>query len=307
MQDAFIVDAVRTPFGAHEGVFSETHPQDLGIVPLLSLEERNEFVPAEDIEDVFYGVVNPVDEQAKTVGRLVSLLSGWGDSVPGIQLDRTCGSGQQAVNSCAAEVRAGFADVMIGGGLEHMTRVPMGSNGSWSDVSATYFEHFDELPTQGEAAERIAEQGGYDRRELDRIAVDSQERCAEAWEAGYYDGQVVPVDATTTDGKIRVNTDEHPSPRPTSRRSRTSRSHSETRERASSTRATHRESWTGQPPCSSPAVTPAKPTAGTRWRESSIRIRWESTRSPCSADRSRRRTYSSNRTTYQSTTWTASR
>lgn len=212
MQDAFIVDAVRTPFGAHEGVFSETHPQDLGTVPLLALEERNGFVPEEDVDDVFYGVVNPVDEQAKTVGRLVSLLSGWGDSVPGIQLDRMCGSGQQAVNSCAAEVRAGFADVLIGGGLEHMTRVPMGSNGSWSDVSDTYYEHFDEMTTQGEAAERIAEQGGYDRRELDQIAVDSQQRWAEARDAGYYDDQVVPVETSSDDGVVRVSTDEHPRP-----------------------------------------------------------------------------------------------
>jgi acetyl-CoA acetyltransferase len=161
----------------------------------LALEERNGFTGPEEVDDVFYGCVNPVDEQAKTIGRLASMVAGWGDDVPGVQLNRMCDSGQQAVNFCAAQVRSGFDDVLIGGGIEHMTRVPMGSNGSWSSITDTYFEYFDELTTQGEAAERIADNGGYDRRTLDEIAVDSQHRCGAAWGAGHYSDHVVPVEA----------------------------------------------------------------------------------------------------------------
>jgi acetyl-CoA C-acetyltransferase/acetyl-CoA acyltransferase len=210
MQDAYIVDAVRTPFGKRDGSFSDTHPQDLAAEPLLALEERNDFVGRDDVEDVIYGCVTPTDEQANNIARLAPMVAGWGDDVPGVQLDRMCGSGQQAINFAAGQVRSGFHDVIVAGGVEHMTRVPMGSAGS--SITDTYFEHFDELTTQGEGAERIAEQWGFSRDDVDEIAAESQSRWGEASEAGKYDAQVVPVETEVDGESVTVEQDEHPRP-----------------------------------------------------------------------------------------------
>ena len=209
MQNAVIVDAVRTPFGKRDGSFRDTHPQDLAAEPLLALQERNGFDP-ETIEDVVYGCVSPVDEQGMNIARLAPMVAGWGDGVPGVQLNRMCGSGQQAVNFAASMVMAGQHDAMIGGGVEHMTRVPMGSDGD--SLTDTYFEHFDELTTQGEGAERIAEEYGFAREELDEIAADSQTRWGEAQEAGHYDEQLTPVETEVDGEPVTVEQDEHPRP-----------------------------------------------------------------------------------------------
>ncbi len=212
MNDAVIVDAVRTPFGKRDGSFRDTHPQDLAAKPLEALEERNGFDP-ETIEDVVYGCVTPIDEQGLNIGRLAPMVAGWGDVVPGVQLNRMCGSGQQALNFAAANVMAGQHDVLIAGGVEHMTRVPMGTDGAdGAGVTDTYFEHFDELTHQGEGAERIAEEYGFSREELDELAVDSQRRWGEAWEDGRYDDQVVPVETELDGETVTVEEDEHPRP-----------------------------------------------------------------------------------------------
>ncbi|MFC5973492.1 thiolase family protein [Halomarina salina] len=210
MQDAYIVDAIRTPFGKRDGSFRDTHPQDLAAAPLNALERRNGFSGPDDIEDVVYGCVTPTDEQANNIARLAPMVAGWGDDVPGVQLDRMCGSGQQAVNFAAGQVRAGFHDVLVAGGVEHMTRVPMGSAGS--SITDTYFEHFDELTTQGEGAERIAANGGFTRDDLDGIAVDSQHRWGDAAKSGKYDEQVVPVEVELDGEHVVVEEDEHPRP-----------------------------------------------------------------------------------------------
>jgi len=210
MNEAYIVDGVRTPFGKRGGSFSDTHPQDLAAEPLLALEERNGFVGQKDIEDVIYGCVTPTDEQANNIARLAPMVAGWGDDVPGVQLDRMCGSGQQAVNFAAGQIRAGFHDVLVAGGVEHMTRVPMGSAGS--SITDTYFEQFDELTTQGEGAERIAERWGSSRDDVDEIAVTSQQRWKEAFDAGYYDTHVTPVETELEGETVTVEQDEHPRP-----------------------------------------------------------------------------------------------
>jgi len=210
MRNAVIVDAVRTPFGKQNGSFRDTHPQDLAAEPLKALEERNGFDAPGTIEDVIYGCVTPVDEQGLNIARLAPMVAGWGDQVPGVQLNRMCGSGQQAVNFAAANIMAGQHDVLIGGGVEHMTRVPMGSDGN--SVTDTYFEHFDEVTTQGEGAERIAEEYDFSREELDEIAVDSQSRWGEAWEEGRYDNQIVPVETELDGESVTVEQDEHPRP-----------------------------------------------------------------------------------------------
>ena len=221
MQDAVIVDAVRTPFGARGGVFRDTHPQDLAAEPLRALEDRNGFDPA-IVDDVVYGCVTPVGEQGLNVGRLAPMVAGWGDSVSGVQLNRMCGSGQQAVNWAASEIRAGFQDVIVAGGVEHMTRVPMGSDGNaetgvidGNALTETYFEHYDEAIGQGESAERIAEKWDLTRADVDGVAVDSNRRWAEAWEDGRYDDQLVPVETRVDGESVTVEKDEHPKPEST--------------------------------------------------------------------------------------------
>jgi acetyl-CoA C-acetyltransferase len=214
MHDAVIVDAVRTPFARRDGAFADLHPQDLAAAPLLALEERLGFDPEATVEDVIYGCVTPVDEQGGNIARLAPLVAGWGDDVPGVQLNRMCGSGQQALNFAAANVRAGFHDVLVAGGVEHMTRAPMFSD--WGDVSDSYFEQYDELIRQGESAERIAEAWDLTRRELDDLAVDSHQRWARAWDEGRYDSQLVPVEFEDADGTTRrVTEDGHPRPEST--------------------------------------------------------------------------------------------
>jgi len=211
MGDAVIVDAVRTPFGKHGGSFRELHPQDLAAESLKGLEERNGFDPGV-VDDVILGCITPVDEQANNIGRLAPMVAGWGDVVPGVQLNRYCGSGQQAVNFAAGMVEAGHQDVVVAGGVEHMTRVPMGSDGDSPGVSDTYFEHWDEVTHQGEAAERIAEEWDFTREEMDELAVDSQQRWKEAWDDGRYDGQIVPVETEVDGEEVVVEKDEHPRP-----------------------------------------------------------------------------------------------
>ena len=216
MHEAVIVDAVRTPFGKYSGGFRDTHPQDLAAAPLRALQERNEFDPS-TIDDVLLGCVKPVYEQGSTIGRIAPMVAGWGDEVPGLQIDRMCGSSQQSVNFAAATVRAGFQDVVVAGGIEHMTRVPMDANRTGSktpkqDMTDTYFDHFDEMVNQGESAERIAEKWGFDRTDVDEIAVESQRRWKAAWDDGRYDSHVVPVETTLDGDPTVVDVDEHPRP-----------------------------------------------------------------------------------------------
>ncbi|WP_435180674.1 thiolase family protein [Halorussus sp. AFM4] len=220
MEDAYVVDAVRTPLGKRGGSFRDTHPQDLAAEPLRALEVRNGFDGADDVEDVIYGCVTPVGEQGLDVGRIAPMVAGWGEDVPGVQLNRMCGSGQQAVNFAAGQIRGGMHDVLVAGGVEHMTRVPMASDAasderSYADpanVTETYFEHFDELTSQGEGAERIADEWGLAREAADRIAVDSQRRWGEAADAGKYDDRVVPVETEVDGEPVTVERDEHPRP-----------------------------------------------------------------------------------------------
>jgi acetyl-CoA acetyltransferase family protein len=209
-----IVDGVRTPFGDLNGAFSDLHAQDLAVKPLEALETRVGFYPA-DVEDVIYGCVAPEGEQGNNIARFAPLLAGWGDEVPGVQVNRACGSSQQAANFAASLITTGIHDVLVAGGVEHMSRVLMGDSESLTmdpdTVSDTYYEHFEELTTQGEGAERIADEYDLARDEVDRIAVDSQNRWADAVEAGHRD-YVIPVEFKRDGETVTLNEDEHPRP-----------------------------------------------------------------------------------------------
>ncbi|MHB8604991.1 MAG: thiolase family protein [Thermoplasmatota archaeon] len=208
MADALIIDAVRTPFGKRGGAFKDMHPQELAAIPLAALVRRNGLAP-NDVEDVIYGNVTPVGEQGMNIGRIASLAAGLGDQIPGVQINRMCGSGQQALNFAAGQIRGGFANILVAGGVEHMTRVEIGSDmGPMSDALTERFE----IVHQGESAERIADKWGFSREDLDRFAFDSQQKMKRAVEEGRYKSQILPV-TVKVDGVERVvEADEHPRP-----------------------------------------------------------------------------------------------
>ena len=208
VREAVIVDAIRTPFGKRNGSFKDTHPEVLGALPLRALSERLGLT-GKDVDDVIYGNVTPVGEQGLNVARKVALLAGWGDVVPGVQLNRMCGSGQQAINFAAQGVMSGVNDIVVAGGVEHMTRVPIGSDAG--PVSEPLAEAY-EILHQGESAERIADKWGFTREDLDKFAVESQRRYAKAAEAGHYKAHIAPARVKVDGNEVVVEKDEHPRP-----------------------------------------------------------------------------------------------
>lgn len=215
MRDAVIVDAVRTPVGKGKpgGALSGIHPVDLSAHVLKALAERNSLDPA-TVDDVIWGCVSQVGEQGGGVGRYSVLAAGWPEHVPGLTVDRQCGSSQQAVHQAAAGVIAGQYDIAVAGGVEIMSRVPMGSTRAGGQFGNPYgplvAERYDNYRfNQGIGAEMIAEEFGLSREELDQHALDSHERAARAIDEGRFKGQITPVTVTGADGNSRdFGTDE---------------------------------------------------------------------------------------------------
>ncbi|MEV0597890.1 thiolase family protein [Streptomyces sp. NPDC050315] len=215
MRDAVIVDAVRTPVGKGKpgGALSGIHPTDLSAHVLKALAERNGLDPA-TVDDVIWGCVSQVGEQAGCIGRYSVLAAGWPEHVPGLTIDRQCGSSQQAVHQAAAGVIAGQYDIAIAGGVESMSRVPMGASRSGGQFGEAYgplvAERYDHYRfNQGVGAEMLAEEFGLRREELDQHALDSHAKAARAIDEGRFKGQIAPVTVTDADGNERVfDTDE---------------------------------------------------------------------------------------------------
>ena len=191
--EAFIFDAVRTPRGKgkKDGSLHGTTPLELAATTLRALRERNQFDTAL-VDDVVLGCVTPVGEQGACIARIATLAAGYDQSVSGVQVNRFCASGLEACNMAAAQVMAGQEELSIGGGVEAMSRVPMGSDGgAWAVDPAsaipTYF-----VP-QGISADVIATQSGYSRQDLDAYAVESHRRAQHAVDAGYFHRSIVPV------------------------------------------------------------------------------------------------------------------
>jgi acetyl-CoA acetyltransferase family protein len=188
--DAFIVDAVRTPIGRKNGTLSHIRGDEASAQILNALVARNRLDPAE-IEDVQWGCVSQVDEQAWNVGRNVALTAGWPVSVAGTTVDRQCGSSMQTNFNAAAAVWSGQLDLVVSGGVEMMSRVPMGSN--HGSMSPLVHERHD-IVMQGISAEEIAKQWSLSREELDRISFESHMRAARAIDEGRFEKEIVPIE-----------------------------------------------------------------------------------------------------------------
>ncbi len=204
MRDAVIVEAVRTPTGKRNGGLSGVHPADLSALVLQALAQRSGIDPAV-VDDVIWGCVSQVGEQTFDIARTAVLSAGWPETVPGTTVDRQCGSSQQAVHFAAAGVISGQYDVAVAGGVEVMSRVPMGSAVTANPLGPKYLERYgSDFPNQGVGAEEIADRWGLSRQQLDEYALASHEKAAAAIDEGRFAGQIVPVQ--TPDGV--VDTDE---------------------------------------------------------------------------------------------------
>jgi acetyl-CoA acyltransferase len=196
MRDAVIVDAVRTPIGKRAGGLSEVHPVDLSALVLTTLLERTRVDPTQ-VDDVMWGCVTQIGDQSSNVGRLAVLAAGWPECVPGTTIDRACGSSQQAVHFAAATIMAGQADLIIAGGVESMSRVPLGAGRQTGmpygpSVRARYQT---DTFSQGIGAELMADKWGLTRRQLDDFATRSHQLAAAATNSGAFAGQLVEVPA----------------------------------------------------------------------------------------------------------------
>jgi acetyl-CoA acyltransferase len=209
MRDAVIVAAVRTPVGKRNGALAGVHPVDLSAHVLNALAERAGLADPAEVDDVIWGCVSQVGEQTFDIARNAVLAAGWPQSVPGVTVDRQCGSSQQSVHFAAAGLVSGQYDVVVAGGVESMSRVPMGSsigpnrvNPSGSGLETVFHGV---APNQGISAEMIAERWGQSRAQLDEYSVASHDKAAAAIDGGRFTAQITPV--KLEDGTV-VGTDE---------------------------------------------------------------------------------------------------
>ncbi len=211
MSEAYIIDACRTPRGRRKGSLSEVHPIDLVGVPLNTILKRTG-VEAREIDDVVLGCVTETGEQGTNIARGAVLAAGWPVEVPGVTLNRFCGSGQQAVNFAAQAIRAGAQDLIVAGGVESMTRVPMGAD--MGPLPASLIEKYNLVP-QGLSAEMIAEQWNFSREQLDEFALGSQRKAWQAIQEGRFTKSLVPVEVSHNGVRKLFATDEHVRPQST--------------------------------------------------------------------------------------------
>ncbi|HEY2832623.1 MAG TPA: acetyl-CoA C-acyltransferase [Sporichthyaceae bacterium] len=205
MRDAVIVDAVRTPVGKRNGALADVHPVDLSALVLNELVRRTGVDPAE-VEDVIWGVGGQYGEQGLDTARQAVLAAGWPEDVPGVTIDRQCGSSQQAIHFAAQAVLSGDHDVVVAGGVESMTRVAMGITVTAQSnpyTSQGWQARYGRLPNQGIGAEMIAERWGLSRTQLDEFSVRSHELAAAAQDRGLFDDEIVPVGEFSTDEGVR--------------------------------------------------------------------------------------------------------
>ncbi len=203
MRDAVIVEAVRTPVGKRGGGLSGLHSADISAHVLQALATRSGIDPVL-VDDVIWGCVMQIGEQTFDIARTAVLSAGWPESVPGTTVDRQCGSSQQSVHFAAAGVISGQYDLAVAGGVEMMSRTPMGSSFTASPLGEKYAERYgSDFPNQGIGAEQIADTWGLSRTQLDEYALQSHERAGAAQESGAFDAQIVPTADISKDEGIR--------------------------------------------------------------------------------------------------------
>ena len=226
MSEAFVCDAIRTPIGKLNGALSAIRADDLAALPLRALMERNERVDWDRIDDVVMGCANQSGEDNRNVARMAALLAGLPESVPGVTVNRLCASGLEAVGQAARAIRSGDCDLMIAGGVEHMTRAPyvMGKAASpfdrtqkledttlgWRFVNPKMRQAYgvDSMPQTGE---NVAAEWNVGRADQDAFALRSQQKAAAARDSGRFDAEIVPVEVPQRKGdSIVFDTDEHP-------------------------------------------------------------------------------------------------
>ena len=226
MQDAFICDAIRTPFGRYGGALSSVRTDDLAAMPIRALMERNAGVNWAALDDVFYGCANQAGEDNRNVARMGALLAGLPVDVPGATINRLCGSSLDAVGSAARAIKSGEAQLMIAGGVESMSRAPFvmpkmasafGRNNAVYDTTIGWrfinprMKQLYGVDSMPETAENVAQQFGIERQAQDRMALRSQENAVRAQGAGYFDSEITPVSIPQKKGDALVVTrDEHP-------------------------------------------------------------------------------------------------
>lgn len=194
MAEAFVYDHLRTPRGKGKaaGSLHEVKPVDLVVGLLDEVKVRNPSLDPARVDDVVLGVVSPIGDQGGDIAKTAALAAGYPDTVAGVQLNRFCASGLEAVNQAASRVRGGFEDLILAGGVESMSRVPMGSDGgAWASDPATAFKAG--FVPQGIGADLIATIEGWSRDDVDAYAAESHHRAAKAWANGYFSGAIVPV------------------------------------------------------------------------------------------------------------------
>src|SRR5574337_2231918 len=226
ISQAFICDAIRTPFGRYGGALSSVRTDDLGALPIKALMERNPGVDWAAVDDVLYGNANQAGEDNRNVARMSSLLAGLPIDVPGATINRLCGSGLDAVGSAARAIKAGEARLMIAGGVESMSRAPFvmpKAESAFSRANAVYDTTIgwrfvnklmkaqygvDSMP---ETAENVAQEFKTSREDQDKMALASQQRALAAQKSGFFDAEIVPVTIAQKKGDpVVVRQDEHP-------------------------------------------------------------------------------------------------
>jgi acetyl-CoA acyltransferase len=202
MREVVIVEAVRTPVGKRKGALSTVRPDDMAAQVLKELINRAGISPGL-VEDVIMGCVSQVEEQGLNIARTAVLMADFPIHVPGTTLDRQCGSGQQAVHFAAQAILSGDMDIVIAGGVESMSSIPLGAtrqNSKWSETLVSRYE----MIHQGLSAERIAELWGLTRRQLDEFSLESHHRALRAQEEGRFDREIMPIEVTLADGTSTI-------------------------------------------------------------------------------------------------------
>ncbi|EWG11351.1 thiolase family protein [Cytobacillus firmus] len=206
MREAVIVEGVRTPVGRKNGLLKDIRADDLAAEALKALVKRAGLNP-EMIDDVILGCVSQIGEQTGDIARVAALIAGFPIEVPGTTIDRQCGSSQQAVHFAAQAILAGDMEIVIAGGVESMSRVPIGSSYQGAGFSEKLTDRH-EIIHQGLSAERIAEKYGFTREELDRYSFESHQKALNAQAEGRFEREIEPLDVTMSDGQLLTVTED---------------------------------------------------------------------------------------------------